>query len=251
LYEFKTKVLDGLIVKSANNDVELITIQIEISNSDWMILLKNITNSTKKYFKNKFSDYLSDKLRKFDVKCKLKSKTNHIKKDLSRKVSSPWFKGSFICVNKLCKNLYICTIKEKPKEGSIVMMEVKYCPVNFHSENVPIKIKSRGSDRYQQSVELGALGVSNCKDINIIENRSKSVLEKKLTKKESLAMIKSEFLHQNRISNDIFHDAQSAKIIHDNYYKKVFRDGLLGFIQEISLDPFGFLLISDIQVTYY
>lgn len=62
--------------------------------------------------------------------------------------------------------------------------------------------------------------------------------------------MKSEYLRQNRISTDVYHDANTAKIVHSSYYKKIYDDGLIGYIQEISLDPFGFLLISDIQVVF-
>ena len=57
------------------------------------------------------------------------------------------------------------------------------------------------------------------------------------------AAIKSYF----KISNEVFIDALAAKNVTDQIYGET-SSKLNGYIQEISLDPFGFLLISQIQV---
>lgn len=60
-------------------------------------------------------------------------------------------------------------------------------------------------------------------------------------------MIKSEYNDLNRLSSDIYSDADLAKKMTDDLCL-ISKSELHGYIQEISLNPFGFLLISDIQV---
>jgi hypothetical protein len=59
--------------------------------------------------------------------------------------------------------------------------------------------------------------------------------------------MKSSLLHFYKISNEVFIDAQAAKNITD----QIFSDSnsqLKGFLHDVSLDPFGYLLISQVQV---
>lgn len=60
-------------------------------------------------------------------------------------------------------------------------------------------------------------------------------------------MIKSEIVHKNRLATDLISDIQASKVIYDS---TIFSEEyeIKGFIQEISLIPFGFLLMSNIQV---
>lgn len=73
------------------------------------------------------------------------------------------------------------------------------------------------------------------------------LLARKITKIATLNKIKSEYYNRNRISNDVFVDACSAKTLSDHWCAAVYSK-LDGYIHEIGLDPFGFLLISDKQV---
>lgn len=54
------------------------------------------------------------------------------------------------------------------------------------------------------------------------------------------------------MSNDVIVDCIAAKNLMDKLAVQLVNDGkhyiLNGYIQEISLDPFGFLVTSDIQV---
>ena len=60
-----------------------------------------------------------------------------------------------------------------------------------------------------------------------------------------LKKIKSEYVTKNKISNDIYTDCGAAKILFQCLCRaKTF----LGFVQEIHQNPFGLLLISEIQV---
>ena len=60
-------------------------------------------------------------------------------------------------------------------------------------------------------------------------------------------MIKKEFVDSFKLSNEVFVDAQAAKVLTDGLCYSV-NNTVSGFIQEISLDPYGFFLLSDIQV---
>jgi hypothetical protein len=60
-----------------------------------------------------------------------------------------------------------------------------------------------------------------------------------------LAKIKSEQKYRDRVSADMFGDIDGTK----NHYDENLKDGKIkGFIREIGYNPFGFLLISQIQV---
>ena len=64
-----------------------------------------------------------------------------------------------------------------------------------------------------------------------------------------MARIKYQYQHKDKLSNDIYKDIELAK----NFFISLAippssMNGLKGYIQEIVHDPFGFLLISDMQV---
>jgi hypothetical protein len=60
-------------------------------------------------------------------------------------------------------------------------------------------------------------------------------------------MISSEYRNRDRLSTDFFGDANIAKLLTDNLCLPI-KGKINGYIQEISLSPFGFLTMSDLQV---
>jgi hypothetical protein len=74
--------------------------------------------------------------------------------------------------------------------------------------------------------------------------------EDHLTNRHTLSMIKSEYKNQNKFSNDIFIDAEAARVLCDQMCLNV-GNNLKGYIREIGLFPFQFILISDIQVNNF
>ena len=60
-------------------------------------------------------------------------------------------------------------------------------------------------------------------------------------------MISSEYRNRDRLSTDFFGDANIAKLLTDNICLPI-KGKINGYIQEISLSPFGFLTMSDLQV---
>ena len=64
-----------------------------------------------------------------------------------------------------------------------------------------------------------------------------------------LRQIKYNYVHRERISSFLYGDIKGAKQLLDVLcLSPEGESGLHGFIQEIKLTPFGFLIISDIQV---
>ena len=59
--------------------------------------------------------------------------------------------------------------------------------------------------------------------------------------------MRSEFNHRFRISSDIFIDAIATKTVFDEIALKT-AGNITGYIGYIGLDPYGFLLFSEIQV---
>lgn len=68
-------------------------------------------------------------------------------------------------------------------------------------------------------------------------------------KSNNLRVIKSEIAHIDRLSRSLDEDIKICKMMCDNMLNVGYN--LQGFVQEISSDPFGFLLLSDIQVNKY
>lgn len=68
------------------------------------------------------------------------------------------------------------------------------------------------------------------------------------TKNNILKQIKYETLHKNRISTEIFVDTIATKELTNRLCYGTSKI-ISGYIQFAAIDPYGFLLISDIQVT--
>ena len=60
-----------------------------------------------------------------------------------------------------------------------------------------------------------------------------------------LKMVRYETKHRERLSNNVFTDASASKQVMD---RLIVGKKFNGFVREVGLDPFGFLLIAEIQV---
>ncbi len=80
--------------------------------------------------------------------------------------------------------------------------------------------------------------------LNYIFNSEKA----KPTNLNTLKMIKSQYVNRNRISTNIMIDTEACKVFSDIHCLISDVDSLKGYIQEINQNPFGLVLISDIQV---
>ncbi|CAF1080474.1 unnamed protein product [Brachionus calyciflorus] len=168
-------------------------------------------------FNTDFANFLSERLQNFGIKCWLRTTGNAFKKKLSQKKSSPFTK---------------VTVKEE----------------YFHENFLKAKIRSAGIERINQSINVLAHGILNVSINNRINNdENTNFLDQKVTNRFTLAMCKSSLVNFYKISNDAFVDALATKNLCDHFLTEN-ECGMNGYIQEISLSPFGYLLFSKIQV---
>ena len=112
-----------------------------------------------------------------------------------------------------------------------------------------------GAERKKIGESILINGIEESIEQNEIENfihSSDTTYEPpvKSLKRGVLKTIKSELVHQNRLSNELISDIKAAKTLCDSFCLNSQTTDLFGFIQKISLDPFGFLLLSHIQVFF-
>ena len=90
-------------------------------------LLKNLIGDYKimktkscirRKFKKEFDNFISLKLQNLGLKCWLKCKSNWFKKNNSRKISAAFWKGTFVCIDNECKNLFKATIMQEISWGN-------------------------------------------------------------------------------------------------------------------------------------
>ncbi len=63
--------------------------------------------------------------------------------------------------------------------------------------------------------------------------------------------MKHEYVHQYRLSTDIDKDAKLAKMMFDNLCISLNpSNGIKGYLRELHSDPFGHILISELQVGF-
>lgn len=62
--------------------------------------------------------------------------------------------------------------------------------------------------------------------------------------------ISSEFKHRYRIFNEIRVDCDAIKNVFDILLPETFKNGIKGFVQETSINPFKMTLFSEIQVNF-
>lgn len=62
----------------------------------------------------------------------------------------------------------------------------------------------------------------------------------------TLSVMKHEYIHQNKASNDFIKDLEITKKIYDNVCQS--SSSIKGYVQEIHCEPFGYILFSDLQV---
>lgn len=63
--------------------------------------------------------------------------------------------------------------------------------------------------------------------------------------------MKSQYIHKNKASNNVYFDADICKFACDRLSHHESETCLRGFLQEINQYPFGCIMISDIQVIIY
>ncbi len=180
---------------------------------------------------------LSKKLQDLGLKCWL---TN--RKRFNWFKSNNLWSAKYDCYVKTCKNTFDAFIRRR--HGESVFVVVQSIQVSSHTFFVKKIQCCRGSDRRNLGKELLAYGNSQVKVKNIIYNLDKMPKTDKITSENVLKQIKFEERHINRYSSDIHRDIEAVKLATDELC-----DGF-GFVQEISQNPFGYLIICEFQVIY-
>ena len=72
-----------------------------------------------------------------------------------------------------------------------------------------------------------------------------------VTNSAVLKMAKYELRHLNRLSNEIFTDAQATKLFYSSKCLNKSNTGFAGFLHDIRQDKFGLLFYSEKQVKTY
>lgn len=247
-------------------------IVLPIQSREWNIFQSYIAiyNGRTK-FKTEFTDILSEKIQNYGVNCWLKCEYNWFKATSSQKKSAPFWHGRYVCVDPKCKLKFEALIEDPindTEKKQSVLIFINYIGVDYHEKKLIKKIRCFGLERDLQAKELLQEGTCNVIVNNIINNslvntrygnfslisiidmhnfNNKTILEKKTTDCNVLGNIKHEFRNRNKISNEVFNDCEIIKLITDSMCLAS-QTTLNGYIHEIGLNPFGFLLISDIQV---
>ena len=167
-------------------------------------------------------------------------KENHFKKN------SPEWYGIYECSQKSCPNRRIQAIFKEINTERDNFMIIELEDKSEHEDFINFNKKTRicGEERVAISTNLLAYGSSNTKYEHILDYKNGKVHNKNLFNDVVLKKIKFEATHKLRYSNKIMDDIEATKIMADDLC------GDLGYIQNINFNPFGFLLISRIQVKF-
>ncbi len=190
-------------------------------------------------FLTKFHDSLSAKLQNQGLRCWLSNNNNHN----WFTVNNLW-SGRYACIEKTCKNTFQASIcKYSPLKS--VFIEVAPNELSIHSSFVKKIQTCRGSDRRSLGKELLAFGNTRVKVENVLFNiENSSINKEKIISENVLKQKKFEERHINRFSSDIIRDIEAVKLLTDVMSES------FGYVQEISLDPFGYLTICEQQVKF-
>jgi hypothetical protein len=143
-----------------NNEGEKI---IFFSPDERIFLEQCLIGTSRKYANAKFTNFLSTKLNKNGVNCRLKCMYNWIKKEYSCKRNSPFFNGTYMC--SLCKGIF----KVKMQSENDDFFSIKYSHEADH-EIIKKVQRFNSQDRLNFGSFLKSKGVSNIRAENIIKN---------------------------------------------------------------------------------
>ena len=226
--------------------------QINISKKEWFdqIEKNKVSYNERNKFNSDFADYLSNKLQcEKKLKCWLKFTSNWFKKQNSKKKKAPLWKGVLECIDANCSNKFNAIIENNHTLEKFKYIKIDIFPDinNKNHENFIQKIsRCTGFNREQTAKDLINLGITNVESNNIIYNFSEAT-RKKVSNRLTLAKIKSEFINKNKISNEISVDSLATKYLTNELCLNVI-PGFVGYMHDLGLDPFGFILFSGIQV---
>jgi hypothetical protein len=198
-------------------------------------------------FKKDFDYFLNQKLKLIGFKCWFQCRYNWFS-SLTSKNKSFYWKGKYNCIDPTCNMKIEAYIKDKIDKNENVDIFIKVNGDCNHKEQVCKTARSTGEERKSQANQIMSNGISICVSNNTLTNKYDKPLKYLVTNNKTLSKIKEEFLNQNKLSKEILIDAKLTKQVFDFMYHKIDYTNIEGYIHELTLDPFGFLLISDLQV---
>ena len=114
------------------------------------------------------------------------------------------------------------------------------CTGTAEHEKISLKKRITGELRTEIGLRCKAEGITNFRNKLVVENQETIPMS-------TLKTIKNEFDHRNVLSKEFFSDAIACKKTFDTLWNET---NIKGFIQELNYEPFGLLMICDIQVIY-
>lgn len=157
------------------------------------------SGSRRQYFKQGFHDFLSEELQSYGIKCWLKCKCNYISK-IEKKKHHFW-RGSYFCLDKRCKNNFVAKIYFEDSSHNIgiksydkftfcinseskINMKIVMFQGNFNHDQKIIKpIVCSGKKRNDQAREILMKSVSIVQNQNFLNNLIHLNINGKKTKK--------------------------------------------------------------------
>jgi hypothetical protein len=158
--------------------------------------------------------------------------------------------GLYTCKIGKCKIQYHTFIEFFTDFKSPFVISIKWIGEPEHEietfKSITAKPRITGNKRRILGLELLANGITDTRNRIILEKESDS----KLVSRNTLKQIRFEANHVNRISNEINTDTIASKRLYNFMCEKLTpNDHIKGFVQNHSTDPFGILLMCQLQVS--
>lgn len=67
----------------------------------------------------------------------------------------------------------------------------------------------------------------------------------------NLRKMRNQFVHRFKLDNDFRIDCDKAKFFFDMAEPRYNKKSIAGYVQEINSNPFGAILVSEIQVSFF
>ena len=156
----------------SNNEDSFISLP--VSAAEWTILATYIVNSPRTRFTSQFSDFLSEKLQECNIKCWLSCVNNYFKKINSTKTRSPFWRGTYKCIDPHCSKIFTAVIHQIikcEKSSHVIIFVTENNALNIHESKIMKKIRCIGGERLEQARDLAFNSALNCQSQNILNNK--------------------------------------------------------------------------------
>lgn len=258
---FRTKVLEELSLRNLKSEKSESFFCITIDILTWKRLLEFVSKTNRPKFLAPSNEIFEKLFLQNELKCQIKLHSNSFTTSKKRIPGRLFWKANFICIK--CGFEFKAYISKEPKDDEPVELVILSFVKNCLDDRKIIKKRIYGEQRRKIQYEAVSKGVLNFKSeahFNGIfftiflssKNRLyffiKGDQEKMSISSQNLRKMRSQFKHQFQLSNELRIDSDAAKLFFDSLLDKHNNITLKGFVQEINSNPFGFLLMTEIQV---